>query len=200
IDHKLSKDRIADSIETDEEQSTRVMARHLLELGHRRIACLSSRETESQAWSLRRRNSFEAAVRACPGADCRSWRLNQEGTDGIEKALEILEDRDLRPTAVFAVTDHEALYVYKAAEKLGLRIPHDISVAGFADLDFAEYLRPGLTTMRQRSKEIGRRAVECLLERLHDTMRGDEPKANLVDADLVIRESTARLVEGHPRQ
>src|SRR5690606_15798593 len=112
-------------------------------------------------------------------------------TDGPEIAEEILKQSP-RPTAVFCVTDHEALYIYEAAAKLGLRIPEDISVVGFADLDFSANLRPPLTTMRQRPKEIGRRAAQLILHRLDGTF-GDHPPTTIrVSADLIVRSSTAQ--------
>ncbi|HEX2475318.1 MAG TPA: LacI family DNA-binding transcriptional regulator, partial [Lacipirellulaceae bacterium] len=83
IDHYST---VADSVETDEEQATAVVADHLLSLGHRRIACLSSRETPSQTWAVRRRTSFEEAVRRNAEATIKSWRLNPQGTNGREVA------------------------------------------------------------------------------------------------------------------
>src|SRR3990170_4048693 len=111
IDHYST---VADSVETDEEQATAVVADHLLGLGHRRIACLSSRETPSQTWAVKRRGSFEEAVRRRPDATVKSWRLNAQGSNGLEVARQLLAD-DLRPTAVFTVSDHEAEFVYEAA-------------------------------------------------------------------------------------
>ena len=133
IDHYST---VADSVETDEEQATAVVAEHLLALGHRRIACLSSRETPTQTWAIKRRGSFEAAVQKQKGARVKSWHLNEQGTNGLEVARQLLTD-ELAPTAVFAVTDHEASAVYRAAAELGRKIPEQLSVVGFADLDFA---------------------------------------------------------------
>src|SRR3954470_23761469 len=115
IDHYSTR---ADSVKTDEDQSTSVVAEHLLNLGHRRIACLSSRETPSQTWAVKRRVSFEEAVRRCPGATVKSWHLNAQGTDGVEVARKLIRD-ELSPTAVFAVSDHEAACVLQAASELG---------------------------------------------------------------------------------
>src|SRR6202008_3952173 len=75
IDHYST---VADSVETDEEQATSVAAKHLLDLGHRRIACLSSRETASQTWAVKRRSSFEAAVQQVSDANVKSWHLNAQ--------------------------------------------------------------------------------------------------------------------------
>lgn len=191
IDHEYSEDQIADSIETDEAASTRTVAEHLVNLGHQRIACLSSREAAWQAWAVRRRECFVQAVDELGGGEVTSWRLNAWGTDGPEVARQIFT-QEPRPTAVFAVTDHEALFLYQVAAELGLSIPQDVSIVGFADLDFAAALRPPLTTMRQRPREIGRRAAQQILDRLDGDAADSPPTTIRVGADLILRKSTAR--------
>ena len=190
IDHEFSAEQIADSIETDEVRSTHAVAEHLITMGHKRIACFSSRETSWQAWAVRRRTSFESVVAEFKGIEVNSFRLNQWGTDGHKVALEILS-QEPRPTAVFSVTDHEALFIYEAAAELGLRIPEDVSVVGFADLDFAASLQPPLTTMRQQPKEIGRRAAQLILDRLDGDFKDSSPTTVRVGAELIVRGSTS---------
>jgi LacI family transcriptional regulator len=193
IDHHSS---VADSVETDEEEATSTVAKHLIDLGHRRIACLSSRETASQTWAVKRRSSFEEAVRRVVNTHVKSWHLNEHGTNGPQVARELLKD-DVRPTAVFAVSDHEAAIVYQAAADLGMKIPDDLSVIGFADLDFAATMNPPLTTMRQNPLEIGRRAAKLIIERIEtSSTEGDSPTTIKVAADLVIRSSTAKASTG----
>jgi len=188
IDHYST---VADSVETDEEQATAVVAKHLLDLGHRRIACLSSRETPTQTWAVKRRTCFEQAVAKCPGARVKSWRLNEQGTNGLEIARELLRD-ELAPTAVFAVSDHEANFVHRAAAELGRRIPEDLSLVGFADLDFAATMDPPLTTMRQKPYQIGLLAAELIMDRIAGEIDdAEDPTTIKVDAELVVRESTA---------
>jgi LacI family transcriptional regulator len=189
IDHYST---VADSVETDEEQAASVVAKHLLDLGHRRIACLSSRETPSQTWAVKRRSSFEEAIRRCPDATVKSWHLNAQGSNGVEVARQLLTD-DLRPTAVFAVTDHEAAFVNQAAAELGMKVPRDLSIVGFADLDFAATMNPPLTTMRQKPHEIGRLAAKLILDRIDGVIADDDqPTTIRVAADLVVRNSTAK--------
>lgn len=181
-----------DTVATNEQSTTAMVAKHLLDLGHRRIAVISSRETPSQTWALERRNSFESALmKACPDAEIKVWRLNEEGNNGVEVATQLLRSR-FRPTAVFAATDHEAAYVYQAAAKIGVRIPQDLSVVGFADLDFAATMTPPLTTVRQRAREIGDQAAALVLRRLMgDNAAGSIPFSNVrVDGDLILRDST----------
>ena len=188
IDHYST---VADSVETDEEQATAIVADHLLGLGHRRIAFLSSRETPSQTWAVKRRSSFEDAVRRCGDATVKSWRLNAQGSNGREVARELLSD-ELRPTAVFAASDHEAAFVHDAAVEMGMKIPQDVSIVGFADLDFAATMDPPLTTMRQKPHEIGRLAAKLIMDRI-DGLVPDEagPTTIKVAAELIVRESTA---------
>jgi LacI family transcriptional regulator len=188
IDHYST---VADSVETDEVQATAVVADHLLSLGHRRIACLSSRETPTQTWAVRRRTSFEEAVRRNPEATIKSWRLNPQGTNGRDVARDLLTD-DLRPTAVFAASDHEAAFIHDAAVELGMRIPNDLSIVGFADLDFAATMDPPLTTMRQKPHEIGRLAAKLIMDRIDGIVPDDnEPTTIKVAAELIVRSSTA---------
>ena len=190
IDHYST---VADSVETDEEQATSVVAEHLLRLGpspHRlpfqprnAVANLGR-----QAPQLVRRSGRAAA----PDATVKSWHLNAQGTNGLEVARELLTD-ELRPTAVFAVSDHEAAFVYQAAGELGLKIPRDLSVVGFADLDFAATMDPPLTTMRQKPHEIGRLAAKLIMDRIDGIIADDdEPTTIKVAADLVVRNSTSK--------
>ncbi len=181
---------ISDTVATDEVQATRDVARHLYDLGHRRIAYLGGREVPSQTWAMERRRGLEQAIDAMPGVEHHSWRLNQAGTNGLEVARRVLGSR-LRPTAVIAATDHEAVDLYQAATELGLKIPEDLSVVGFAFGDIAASLGPPLTTVRQRAREIGARAAGNVLDRIGRKV-DDEPYIDArIAADLVLRESTA---------
>jgi LacI family transcriptional regulator len=187
IDHYST---VADSVETNEEQATAVVADHLHELGHRRIACLSSRETPTQTWAIKRRSSFEKAIQERGGAQVKSWHLNEDGSNGLEVARELLND-EFQPTAVFAVSDHEASFVHRAAADMGRRIPQDVSLVGFADLDFAATLDPPLTTMRQKPHKIGQLAAKLIMDRIDGVMDDNQRTTIKVDAELVVRGSTA---------
>lgn len=188
IDHYST---VADSVETDEEQATAAVAEHLLALGHRRIACLSSRETPTQTWAIKRRGSFEEALQKVKGAVVKSWHLNEQGTNGVEVAKQLLTD-ELEPTAVFAVTDHEANAVYRAAAELGRKIPSQLSVVGFADLDFARDMDPPLTTMHQKPYQIGTLAAKLIMDRISGEVADSDERTTIkVDAELIVRQSTA---------
>ena len=83
-------------------------------------------------------------------------------------------------------------FVYEAADELGMKIPGDLSVVGFADLDFAATMDPPLTTMRQKPHEIGRLAAKLIMDRIDGIMPDDDaPTTIKVAADLIVRNSTA---------
>ena len=92
-------------------------------------------------------------------------------------------------TAVFVANDQMALGVLRAMHEVDLQVPNDISIVGFDDIPEASYFPPPLTTVRQEFSEVGTRAMALLLSQL----RGEpsEPLEVVVDADLVVRASTA---------
>jgi LacI family transcriptional regulator len=178
-----------DVVATDEEQAMRSVVDHLVALGHRRLAYLSGREAPAQTWATERRHAFSSAAHAA-GVEGEVYKLNPTGTDGVEIATSILA-ADVQPTAIVAATDHEAANVYAAAAHLGLSIPADVSVVGFADLDFAAWMTPPLTTVRQHAREIGLSAAAIILERLDGPNRGTPPRRHRVGTTLICRGSTA---------
>lgn len=96
-----------------------------------------------------------------------------------------------RPTAVFAANDQIAIAIYRAAASIGLRIPEDLSVMGFDDLDMSIHLDPPLTTLAQQFTTLGRRAAEVLLSRIRAEIR---PLQQItISPELIIRESCAPL-------
>jgi LacI family transcriptional regulator len=180
---------MCDTVTTNEGGAMRAVARHLHDLGHRRIAYVGTYETPSRAWATERRRSLESQLEGLGNVSYQTWRLNREGSDGPAVASRLLRSR-LRPTAVVTATDHEAIHVYRAAGEQGIRIPDDLSVVGFADLDFAATMTPPLTTVRQRATEIGMRAAAQVLERVERPAPQGPFLPIRVEADLVLRGST----------
>jgi LacI family repressor for deo operon, udp, cdd, tsx, nupC, and nupG len=93
------------------------------------------------------------------------------------------------PTAIFCHSDVMAIAAIQEAKKLGLRVPQDLSVVGFDDIQFAQYCDPPLTTMSQPRYEIGRQTMLMMLDMLkgHDVRAG----SRLLETHLVVRESAA---------
>jgi DNA-binding LacI/PurR family transcriptional regulator len=145
----------------DDVEGGRLAARHLLDLGHRRIAYVGDAPT-GFGWGSHRRTGYEDALRAA-GLEPEDG-LAREGAHGREvaqaQAAELLALPE-PPTAVFAASDTQALGVLDAARDAGVRVPGALSVIGFDDLEVAEVAR--LTTVRQPLRESGVRAAELLL-------------------------------------
>ncbi|MBN1456408.1 MAG: LacI family DNA-binding transcriptional regulator [Sedimentisphaerales bacterium] len=189
IDHELPSQYGADSITTNEELGARIVADHLIKLGHRRIAHLGDVGLDTYSWSQGRRKYFEQQIAKVPGTSCIISERDKK-VDGIEVAKKILTAKP-RPTAVYAANDLLARYVYLAAAELNLRIPEDVSVVGFADLDFAPLMVPPLTTVRQKGYEIGCKAARLLLSRIQGKFVESENGSIKMDCELVVRGSTA---------
>src|SRR5699024_1439924 len=100
-------------------------------------------------------------------------------------ALELLGLPE-RPTAIFACSDTQALGALEAAKALGLRVPEDLSVVGFDDVEVASYV--GLTTVRQPLFESGKRGAELLLETLAGG--GPDVRTEVLPLELVVRSTT----------
>ena len=91
------------------------------------------------------------------------------------------------PTAVFAGNDVSAVGVYQALYRAGLRVPQDMSVIGYDDIELARYLTPPLTTIHQPQEELCRQAVDTLLERIQGA--DDAPRIISLEPTLIQRES-----------
>jgi len=115
-------------------------------------------------------------------------RYAQEAHEDVAFLADVLRQPD-RPTAIFAMNDLLALLVLRAAHMIGLRVPEDLSVIGFDNLELTERVVPRLTTVAQDTALIGREAVRHLLALID----GDPPQRifTLTPTRLIVRESTA---------
>lgn len=168
-------------------------AAHLIELGHRRIGFIGDKSLDSFrfASSSDRTRGYERAL-ARAGIELRPEYV-REGTQthhvARSTAIDLLR-LPHRPTAIFAASDQQALGVLEAARILGVRVPEELSVVGFDDIEIAAHV--GLTTVRQPLFESGRRGAELLLQMLAGAGQqlGDQ-HAELLSVDLVVRSTTA---------
>jgi len=99
------------------------------------------------------------------------------------------------PTAAFVASDDIALGVLSAAEAHGIRVPDDLSIVGFDDIRFAQYVRPRLTTIRSPVDRLAQTGVELLFERLADPRA--PARTQVLPVELVIRESAAAPAMAH---
>ncbi|NUU14561.1 LacI family DNA-binding transcriptional regulator [Curtobacterium pusillum] len=174
----------ADTVANDDRAGGGMAAEHLLGLGHVRLGFIGA----SSAASAERRSGFEAAVGAA--ADVAVTILPGEATEdaGSRAVAQLLDDHP-DVTAVFAANDVMALGALSELAARGLRVPEDVSVMGYDDTPLAATRYVGLTSIDDRSVEIGRGAGERLLARIADP--GLAATEVLVEPRLVARRTTA---------
>jgi LacI family transcriptional regulator, galactose operon repressor len=176
-----------DFVGNNDELGGRLAAEYLLKLGHRRLGSLVFQRTFLPS-SLRIK-AFESVVRQYADATVCLFEDPTFGSDDL-MATKLLNLHP-RPTAVFVNNDKLALGVYSAAEKLGLKIPDDLSVIGFGDFSLCDLVKPGLTTIHQNPYEIGLKSAEMIMERLENNDLSN-PKRVIIDVQLVDRGSVAK--------
>ncbi|MFA6291713.1 MAG: LacI family DNA-binding transcriptional regulator [Victivallales bacterium] len=184
-----------DVVSTDDLEGGRLAAKHLLELGHRRIAFCRYGEGHSTCES--RFAGFKSTLDAYgvsfdPTLEA-ALPPDPEGHESfIENLKKILSPPEgIRPTAIFAPMDTLVPDIYEVAAELGLDIPDDLSVVGYSDFDLARFMEPKLTCIRQDGIAVGAEAVRLFFQRKDNP---DAPlKSSVLPVDLIVRQSTANL-------
>lgn len=163
------------------------MTQHLIELGHRRIGVIAG-PSEWMATDARLAGHHAALVRIgrMPEHDLVSF-VHPTIDDGYRAARKLLDRRD-RPTALVGFNDKIAVGALHAAAERGLRVPADLSITGFDDIELARATQPKLTTVAQPLQEMGRMAVTLLI-RLQERTKLDALHVDLA-TKLVVRDST----------
>lgn len=173
-------------VSIDNYDACRTAMEYLISLGHRKIAMLSS---TNRFISTKQRESAYKAALSEHGIDLIPG-LQRRGTysffSGYENMRQLLKHPQ-RPTAVLAVADTVAAGAMRAISEAGLRVPEDISVIGFDNVDLCSMITPTLTTMSQPRKRLGMTAVELIMEKIS----GDtEQKSIYLPHELIVRQST----------
>jgi DNA-binding LacI/PurR family transcriptional regulator len=177
---------LIDSITNDERAGARLVVSHLVGLGHRRIAHVDG---GAGAGAGARREGYRQAMREHGLADeIRILPGDYTDAAGVRAAVRVLESNDL-PTAVFAANDFVAAGLIDRLEEAGLRVPDDLSVVGYDNTFLAALHHMSLTTINQPRPDMGRRAIEVLVERMEDGRTS--PVHERVAPSLVVRDSTA---------
>ena len=191
------------TVEVDDEGGARAAAAHLLELGHRDLLVVSIEPATPGApvdadWVTGRRLRGYAAGLAAAGVPLASSDVvsGPATIEGGAVAFRRAWDAGRRPTGVLAMSDAMAIGVLVAARELGLRVPADLSVVGYDDIDTSRHTDPPLTTVHQPIREKGERAVGllfALVERRERRGRdtGPAPDPVRLATRLVVRGSTA---------
>ena len=169
---------------SDDEAGVIAILDHLLALGHRSIACFGP--TTIVSTGMHRLQRFRTWMSDHP--ECvPSEHLVPTWEPTVQDAVALLE-RNPRPTAIFNVNDRFAWRIYEAAAQKQLRIPQDLSVAGFGNLPLGTFVTPPMTSVNQHPYEIGESAVRRLLMRLANP--AERCRKVLLPPDLVVRGST----------
>ncbi len=188
VDRELSG-LAADCVLADNFQGGYLATRHLLERGHRRIACITGpSDLTPSADRVRGYRQAMAEVGIEPLEDwvCRGDFRAESGYHAARFFLQL--SPSIRPTAIFACNDLMAIGAMRAIGEAGLSIPQDIALVGFDDIVLAAYVIPPLTTVAQPTYEMGRVAGELLLRRIQDRAR--PPTRHLLPVRLIVRRST----------
>jgi DNA-binding LacI/PurR family transcriptional regulator len=161
---------------------------YLVALGHRRIAFVSG-PAELGSVQERYRGYCDALRVGCIDAEGQVNLAGQFTEQFGMSALPHLLAAARPPTAAFVASDYIALGVLSAAEMHGIKVPDDLSIVGFDDIRFSQYVRPRLTTIRSPVDRLAQQGVELLFERLQDPQA--PARTQVLPVELVIRESAA---------
>lgn len=170
----------------DNVEASSVATKHLIELGHHRIAHITGRADHHDA--IERKQGYlnaleEAGIEPLPELVVEGNFRRQSGV----LAINMLFSRGVSFSAIFAANDQMAYGARLALYRSGIRVPEDLSLVGFDDEPAAAFMIPPLTTIRQPGVELGDQAAKMVLARL----KGEKISLPPLKAELVVRESTA---------
>ncbi|EKQ57684.1 MULTISPECIES: LacI family DNA-binding transcriptional regulator [unclassified Clostridium] len=181
------------TVTSDNLEGCNLAIKYLYDLGHRRIAHITG-ASQSDNWPshirkegyIKTMEKLKLKIKEGYIAD----GVNFDVSGGYKAMKDLLNLKD-RPTAVFAACDKIAIGAINAVKDAGLTIPDDISIIGFDDIEISEYLTPRLTTIRQNCDEIGRTAVDLLVEQINEK---EKLKINkIISVELVERDSCKKI-------
>ena len=178
----------ADLVEVNHEAGGWLATRHLLELGHRRIACITGPLVLSSA--RQRLDGYRRALRESglapdPALEVAGDFTSERGHATMQRLLQAPH----RPSAVFASNDLMAIGALCAVASTGQRVPDDLSIVGFDDIALAAFTSPPLTTVAQPKHRLGALAAGMLLDRIANPERGH--RREILQPQLEVRASTA---------
>lgn len=173
-----------DCIMADHVEGGRLMAEHIIALGHRRVGLISGFQEHTS--NRERRQGF---VEAAGDRIDLTWEVHVELVPELPvSAIEAIARREV--SAIVCVNDLVAIGALSAIKSLGMNVPEDVSVIGFDDMQWSRWPLINLTTVRQPLDTLGERAVDLLIERI--TTPGCALNTEVLPVELIIRESTGR--------
>lgn len=179
-----------DCVATDDVRGSAEITQHLISLGHRRIWFIGDR---SLPWYARCAQGYRQSMDDA-GLESRYSEIRSEDRELGYLAVKSLLAKNANPTALFVGSDQAATGVYRALQESGIRVPNDISVAGFNDT-MGDVLYPALTSVREFPKELGIHLAEFTLRRIQER---DIPPQQLLMPTELIRRDSIRAIEPQP--
>jgi DNA-binding LacI/PurR family transcriptional regulator len=186
------------NIVLDHVRAAEVALEHLRELGHRQIAFIKGQEFSSDTairWSNIETVARRLGLTISPALIAQLQGDSPSPELGYEATRKLLASHK-KFTALFAFNDISAMGAIRACREAGLRVPEDISVVGFDDIQSAAYQNPALTTVRQPLREMGRIAAETLLRRIRRSGADSPGGETMVRPELIVRETTCAPQSG----
>jgi DNA-binding LacI/PurR family transcriptional regulator len=174
-----------DMVTGDDAAGGYALGRHLLDLGHRRIAVIGKPPHRGM---FDRVVGFTKALAEANVVPVEFWAVNEAE---VATAVRQVIRASGRPTAIFATQDSIAAMVYKHLAASGVSIPGDTTVVGFDDLDLASFLTPQLTTVGTHIEPLAMALVQVLIDRIQSAEPQSLPKQIIVTPQVVVRESCA---------
>jgi LacI family transcriptional regulator len=182
-----------DTVVSDNRRGGRLVAETMVELGHRRIALIAG--PDNATTSRDRERGFREQLKASGISFDRSLRRVGQFShhSGYHWCLDLLAS-ERRPTAVFAANDLIAFGALDAARRVGVRVPAELSIVGFDDIDMAGWEGFNLTTVRQPLAEMGGAAARLLIDRIESD--DDRPPRRRVFPVGLVRRDTLAVAAG----
>ena len=176
------------TIVSDDLQGGRLASEYLFELGHnKKVYHIAGPQYTVSA--QKRLQGFTEVMNEKKVPECKVYNTENFGfEDGYNTALEIIKDDDL-PTAIFVAGDWMALGAIKAFHEHSIKVPEDVSIIGYDDMEFLKYSIPALTTVSQNKSQIGITSAQYLL----DKIAGEDRESTTIDVSIVERDTCKRI-------
>ncbi len=185
---RAPKEMVIDVVGVDNEAGGALAAAHLLAQGRRRIACIAG--PADIAISTQRIDGLQRVLVAAGVASAACHYADFTSAGGYQAAQALLRlPAASRPDALFCCNDLMAIGALRAAAESGLRVPQELAVVGFDDIDLASFVHPPLTSVAQNTREMGRITAQCLLARIAEPHMA--PQRRIIAPELHVRGSSA---------
>ena len=181
---------MVDSVRLDDESAGCMAAQHLIDLGHSRIAMITGPLSEDCAQDRRAGYRLALAQAGIPYDPELLFEGDWSASSGY-LAVQSLMKRGISITGLFAQNDRMAIGAIRALKEAGKQVPEEVSVIGFDDMPLSSFFDPPLTTVRQDTFAMGKKAADLLVKAVEGT--GESRQHLRLPGEIVVRSSTARL-------